>query len=119
MFGMFRVYDLNQSFLKGPFQQLQQMAQLQNSLAQVRGLEKDMIIQYEQPDQLEKTHANWQAGLKQVRAVGEAFVAGAPEQRCPGLAKAVATFGAVRAVFSPSHANCWPMAMTVPRWRSV
>ncbi|WP_286996936.1 MULTISPECIES: methyl-accepting chemotaxis protein [Comamonas] len=101
MFGMFRVYDLNQSFLKGPFQQLQQMAQLQNSLAQVRGLEKDMIIQYEQPAQLEKTHANWQAGLKQVRAAGEAFVAGAPEQDVQALQKLLQHLEQYEQFFTP------------------
>ena len=78
MFGMFRIYDLNQSFLNGPFQQAGLMSQLQTRMSHVHGLEKDMIIQYEQPEALAKTHAQWQAGLQAVRAAGEAFAKQAP-----------------------------------------
>lgn len=80
MFGMFRLHDLNQSFLNGPFQQVGLMNKLQTSLAQVRSLEKDMVIQYEQPEQLEKTHAAWQSSLQAVRTAGEEFGKAAPEQ---------------------------------------
>lgn len=80
MFGMFRLHDLNQSFLNGPFQQVGLMNKLQTSLAQVRSLEKDMVIQYEQPAQLEKSHAAWQSSLQAVRTAGEEFAKAAPEQ---------------------------------------
>jgi len=80
MFGMFRLHDLNQSFLNGPFQQVGLMNKLQTSLAQVRSLEKDMVIQYEQPAQLEKSHVAWQSSLQAVRAAGEEFAKAAPEQ---------------------------------------
>ena len=70
MFGMFRIYDLNQSFLNGPFQQAGLVAKLQGSLTQVRNLEKEMIIQYEQPEQLKKTHAEWTTSLQAVQAAG-------------------------------------------------
>ncbi len=80
MFGMFRVYDLNQSFLSGPFQQSGLMAKLQKSMAQVLASEKDMLIQYEQPMQLQRSHTSWQANLKAVNTAAETFMAGAPEQ---------------------------------------
>lgn len=80
MFGMFRLHDLNQSFLNGPFQQVGLMNKLQTSLAQVRSLEKDMVIQYEQPAQLEKSHVAWQSSLQAVRTAGEEFGKAAPEQ---------------------------------------
>ena len=80
MFGMFRVYDLNQSFIQGPFQQTGMVAKVQNSMGMVRALEKDMVIQYEQPDQLAKTQAAWQESLEAVRAAADRFSQGAPEQ---------------------------------------
>ena len=80
MFGMFRIYDLNQSFLNGPFQQAGLVAKLQGSLTQVRNLEKEMIIQYEQPEQLKKTHAEWTTSLQAVQAAGAALAQVAPAQ---------------------------------------
>ncbi|MDH0382012.1 methyl-accepting chemotaxis protein [Comamonas aquatica] len=80
MFGMFRIYELNQSFLNGPFQQAGLVAKLQRSLTQVRNLEKEMIIQYEQPEQLKKTHADWSASLQTVQAAGAALTQVAPAQ---------------------------------------
>ncbi|MBP9940046.1 MAG: methyl-accepting chemotaxis protein [Comamonas sp.] len=80
MFGMFRLHDLNQSFLNGPFQQMGLMTKVQTSLALVRSLEKDMVIQYEQPEQLQKTHTDWQSSLQAVRAAGEEFAKAAPQQ---------------------------------------
>ncbi len=88
-------------FFEGPFPAVAANGAAANSLAQVRGLEKDMIIQYEQPDQLEKTHANWQAGLKQVRAAGEAFVAGAPEQDVQALQKLLQHLEQYEQFFTP------------------
>ena len=80
MFGMFRIYDLNQSFLSGPFQQTGLLGKVHNSLAQVQALEKDMIIQYEQPEQLKKSYEAWQTSLQAVRDAGNAFAQAAPEQ---------------------------------------
>ena len=80
MFGMFRVYDLNQSFIQGPFQQSGLVAKLQTSMGMVRSLEKDMVIQYEQPEQLEKTHAQWQASMDAVRTAAQTFSQAAPAQ---------------------------------------
>ena len=80
MFGMFRVYDLNQTFLSGPFRQAGMVSEIQNGLAQVRILEKDMLIQYEQPEQLKKTHAAWLESIQNVKKAGETFNQGAPEK---------------------------------------
>ncbi len=64
MFGMFRIHALNQSFLNGPFQQTGQLSKVQEGMARVQALEKDMIIQYEQPAQLAQTHERWKAGCR-------------------------------------------------------
>ena len=87
MFGMFRVYDLNQSFLSGPFQQAGLLDQVQTRMAQVQVLEKDMVIQYEQLEQLQKTHASWQERLQAVRAASEEFAKAAPEEDLQALHK--------------------------------
>ena len=80
MFGMFRIHDLNQSFLNGPFQQAGLMSSIQINMSQVRILEKDMLIQYEQPQALKQTHANWESSLASVRKTIDAFKQTADEQ---------------------------------------
>ena len=87
MFGMFRIYDLNQSFISGPFQQTGLLGKVHNSLARVQALEKDMIIQYEQPAELKKTHEAWKASLQTVREAGNAFAKAAPEQDVQAMQK--------------------------------
>ncbi|MDO4591591.1 MAG: methyl-accepting chemotaxis protein, partial [Comamonadaceae bacterium] len=56
------------------------VSEIQNGLAQVRILEKDMLIQYEQPEQLKKTHAAWLESIQNVKKAGETFNQGAPEK---------------------------------------
>ena len=80
MFGMFRVYELNQSFLQGPFRQAGLVAQVDAALADVRAQEKDMVIHYEQPAQLEKSHAGWQASLQSVQTSAAALAQIAPAE---------------------------------------
>ena len=66
MFGMFRIHAMNQCFLNGPFEQTGQLCKFEEVMARVQALEKDMIIQYEQPAQLAQTHERWKAGLQTV-----------------------------------------------------
>ncbi|HEY4665508.1 MAG TPA: methyl-accepting chemotaxis protein [Comamonas sp.] len=101
MFGMFRVYELNQNFLKGPFQQAGLMAQVQNNMALVRTLEKDMVIQYEQPDQLEKTYGEWLASLQAVRTAGEAFAQAAPAEDAQVLQQLLQHLDQYEQLFTP------------------
>ena len=101
MFGMFRVYELNQSFLQGPFHQASLMAKLQSGLAQVRMLEKDMAILYEQPEQLEKTHANWRSSISNVQSLGESFKQSASEQETQVVQALIQHLNQYQELFQP------------------
>lgn len=101
MFGMFRVYDLNQNFLEGPYRQTSLLDHVQIGMARVQVLEKDMIIQYEQPEQLEKTHANWQARVSEVRAAMEAYARAAPQEDAQVLEQLSKHFDQYEQLFAP------------------
>ena len=101
MFGMFRIYDLNQSFISGPFQQTGLLGKVHNSLAKVQALEKDMIIQYEQPDQLQKTFEAWQSSLKAVREAGAAFAQDAPAEDVQEIEKLLQHLDKYDQAFTP------------------
>ena len=101
MFGMFRVYDLNQTFISGPFQQGGLMARLQSGLAQVRLLEKDMVIQYEQPEQLQKTHAAWLDSIQAVRAAGASYAQVATAQEAQAVQTLLGHLTQYHELFAP------------------
>lgn len=101
MFGMFRVHDLNQSFLSGPFQQTGLMSKVQSTLATVRLLERDMVILYEQEVQLEKTHGQWLESMDHVRAAAQAFMQGAPEQDAQIMQEMLQSLSRYQEAFEP------------------
>lgn len=119
MFGMFRIYALNQSFLNGPFQQTGQLSKVQEGMALVQALEKDMIIQYEQPAQLAQTHERWKAGLQTVLTDSQVLAEQASPQEREALQQLQLSLQQYEEFLHPWHASCWPVVMTVPLWRSV
>jgi methyl-accepting chemotaxis protein len=68
MLGMFRIHGMSQEFLNQSFAATTRMAQVRGDLAQVRRAEKDMIIQYEKPEQVRKFRAEWTDALKKAEA---------------------------------------------------
>ncbi|MDH1702869.1 methyl-accepting chemotaxis protein [Comamonas terrigena] len=74
MWGMFRIQDMSQDFRQTSYTKAQHLSQLRASLGLVRQYEKDMIIQYENPERVTKAKESWLKGLEQVKAVSQKFV---------------------------------------------
>ena len=74
MWGMFRIQDMSQDFRQTSYTKAQHLSQLRASLGLVRQHEKDMIIQYENPERVTKAKESWLKGLEQVKAVSQKFV---------------------------------------------
>ena len=74
MWGMFRIQSMSQDFRETSYEKAQHLSQLRASLGLVRQYEKDMIIQYENPERVTKAKERWIAGLGQVKTVAQKFV---------------------------------------------
>ncbi|MEG2046687.1 MAG: methyl-accepting chemotaxis protein [Comamonas sp.] len=74
MWGMFRIQDMSQDFRETSYTKAQHLSQLRASLGLVRQYEKDMIIQYENPERVTKAKESWLKGLEQVKTVSQKFV---------------------------------------------
>jgi methyl-accepting chemotaxis protein len=74
MWGMFRIQSMSQDFRTTSYEKVQHLSQLRASLGLVRQYEKDMIIQYENPERVTKAKAQWTQGLEQVKTVAQKFV---------------------------------------------
>ncbi|MDR3006004.1 MAG: methyl-accepting chemotaxis protein, partial [Acidovorax sp.] len=74
MWGMFRIQSMSQDFRTTSYEKVQHLSQLRASLGLVRQYEKDMIIQYENPERVTKAKALWAQGLEQVKTVAQKFV---------------------------------------------
>lgn len=67
MLGMFRIQSLSQDFMSGPYVKMGHMAQLRSELGSVRTSEKDMIIQYERPEEVRKAYERWAGLIEQTK----------------------------------------------------
>ena len=74
MWGMFRIQNMSQDFRDTSYNKAQHLSQLRASLGLVRQFEKDMIIQYENPERVTKAKESWLKGLEQVKSVSQKFV---------------------------------------------
>ena len=74
MWGMFRIQSMSQDFRETSYEKAQHLSQLRASLGLVRQYEKDMIIQYENPERVTKAKERWIDGLAQVKTVAQKFI---------------------------------------------
>jgi methyl-accepting chemotaxis protein len=100
MLGMFRIHGMSQEFLNQSFAATTRMAQVRSDLAQVRRAEKDMIIQYEKPEQVRKFRGEWTESLKKTEADAQAFLQSAGPSAEPLVKELVQKLGAYRDRFA-------------------
>ncbi|WP_313081212.1 methyl-accepting chemotaxis protein [Pulveribacter sp.] len=63
MMGMLRIHAQSQSFIDQSHAAVTLLGQLRGDLGQVRQYEKDMIINYEKPDQVRMSKTQWEGSL--------------------------------------------------------
>ncbi|WCM93206.1 methyl-accepting chemotaxis protein [Acidovorax sp. NCPPB 2350] len=79
MLGMFRIHAMSEEFIGHSFAEVSAMAELRGEMGAIRQHEKDMIIQYEKPEGVQKAHAAWTASLDRAKKVASTFLAGASD----------------------------------------
>ena len=68
LWGMHRISSLGEDFQKHEFVELITLSQLRVQLADMSRHEKDMVINYESPEQLSLANMRWERSLKDIRA---------------------------------------------------
>ncbi|MDL5037207.1 methyl-accepting chemotaxis protein [Comamonas resistens] len=76
MLGMFRIQQMSQDFLNDAYAKAGYMAQLRTELGGIRISEKDMVIQYERPEEVRKAHEQWVGFIEKSQATLARFVTG-------------------------------------------
>ena len=76
LWGMGRIQSQSDAFLENSFAEVQHLTQLRAALGAVRLAEKDMIIEYERPNEVEKAYTRWKTALEQTDKVAAAFLVG-------------------------------------------
>ncbi len=90
MLGMFRLHEMSQVFVKNEYVAIGHLAQLRGEMGEIRQQEKNMIIQYERPENVKEAHTQWLAALdkaKKVVAELQQTDAGAQENTAANIAK--------------------------------
>ncbi|CAB5722774.1 Ribose and galactose chemoreceptor protein [Delftia tsuruhatensis] len=74
MLGMFRIHGMSQQFMHSSYAKMGYMVEMRTELGAVRAHEKDMIIQYERPEEVRKAHNQWTAAIERTKAVAARFL---------------------------------------------
>jgi methyl-accepting chemotaxis protein len=74
MFGMVRIQALSQQFIDTAFADAGNLSRLQHDLGQVRIDERDLIIQYEKPEEIAQTAKHWKTNLQNAREQARKFL---------------------------------------------
>ena len=88
MLGMFRIQEMSQDFLSNAYAKSGYMAQLRMELGGIRISEKDMVIQYEKPEEVRKAHEQWAGFIDKSKLTLGKFVTGGNAQD-EALAKSI------------------------------
>ncbi len=100
MHGMFRIHQLSGEVIDESMAVVDRVARLRFDMAQVRRLEKDMIIQYEKPEQIRQIRARWDVDTQQIEKTATDLAGGLSEERGAQLQKAIAFLKSYRTIFS-------------------
>ena len=69
LWGMGKIQDQSDAFLDNSFAEMQHLGRLQAALSTLRAAEKDMIIEYERPAEVEKAYTRWKSNLTEVESI--------------------------------------------------
>ena len=74
--GGWKIQALNEDFMEHSIHEIEAVASMRQHMAQVRLLEKQMVIDYEDPAAVEKHHAAWLAALTAAKASLQSLLEG-------------------------------------------
>ena len=79
MMGMLRIHSQSQAFIDQSHAAVALLGQLRGDLGQVRQYEKDMIINYEKPEQVRMSKSQWESALEGSVRLTQEFARVLPE----------------------------------------
>ena len=101
LLGMFRIHAMSQYFVDHTFTEVRHMATLKGELGMVRQLEKDMIINYEKPEQVKASAVKWVASLDAAKKTAEQFLEGEEDADNPLVQDIIKRLDSYRQLFMP------------------
>ena len=75
MLGMFRIHALSQDFVGDSFAKITRLNELRGHMNAVRLHEKDMVIQYAEPEAVKVAQSQWDTSVQQASAAAERLAA--------------------------------------------
>jgi hypothetical protein len=79
LLGLTRMAGLGEAFINRTHADSVRLAELRTALGEVQRHEKDMVINYEQTEQLVVSRAKWQTAVDEVRAQAQGLSHGEPD----------------------------------------
>lgn len=76
LWGMGQIQAQTDDFLRHSFAEVEHLSQLREALAMVRQAEKDMIIEYARPAEVDKAYTRWQRNLLETEKIANGFLKG-------------------------------------------
>jgi methyl-accepting chemotaxis protein len=100
MFGMFRIHQLSGEVIDESMAVVDRVTRLRLDMSQVRRHEKDMIIQYEKPEQIRQIRTRWDAETQQIEKSANELLDSLTDERREQLQKAIGFLKKYREFFS-------------------
>ena len=101
LWGMGKIQDQSDAFLDNSFAEMQHLGRLQAAMSTVREAEKDMIIEYERPAEVEKAYARWKSHLEEVNGIAAHFLEGVEDPDNPVVRQLQADLKEYTGLFEP------------------
>ena len=99
MLGMFRIHNLGEQEVNQSYAGVERLGNLRYEMNLVRRHEKDMIIQYEKPEAIQKIREKWLADMQKIEATLAQLQQEATETDKPRFQKAAEHMKAYRTMF--------------------
>ncbi len=99
--GMARIYAMSEQFMGQSNRQVAQMNALRTDMNMARRHDKDMIIQYENPQAVKAAHAQWLASLQHAQTLLQELAQEVKDDRRSGMHSVSDNLNAYRDLFAP------------------
>ncbi|MGA0611516.1 methyl-accepting chemotaxis protein [Caldimonas sp. KR1-144] len=76
LYGMFRIQGINAAFAENTVAEAGELAELRSAMGDLRRYEKDMLLNYDNPEQVAAYRKKWDATLAQTNKLIEAMLSG-------------------------------------------
>jgi len=87
LFGMFRIQGINADFAENTVTEAGELAELRSALGDLRRFEKDMLLNYDNPESVLKYKKQWQASLDKTNKLTASMLEGEEDIDNPILRK--------------------------------